>query len=153
MKRLLSQVAILFLTFAVGIAVTYLFHKIYIQFECTAMGSIVVEPDGYGGFTAYKSYDGVKLGFSRARFPSREAAAEAFQRNLRNVVRVIEQEPLYDRKRENIVGERVVAIFPPNEYVQSEWASMISLDDMKLYQISSPSLRHALAFDKDNRRY
>jgi hypothetical protein len=153
MKRLLFRVSVLFLTLAIGIVATYLFHKSYIQFECTAMGSLVVEPEGYGGVTAYKSYDGVKLGFSQVGFPSREAAAEAFQRTLKDAVRVIEREPLYDRTRENIVGERVVAIFPPNEYVESEWASVISLDDMKLYQISSPSLRHALAFDKDNRRY
>ena len=153
MKRLLFRVSVLFLTLAIGVAATYLFHKFYIQFECTAMGSLVVEPGGYGGFTAYKSHDGVSLSFSQVRFPSREAAAEAYQRTLRDAVRVIEREPFYDRTRENIVGERVAAIFPPNEYVESEWVSVICLDNMKLYQISSPSLRHALALDKGNRRY
>jgi hypothetical protein len=153
MKRLLFRLGVLLLTFGVGITATYLFHKAYIQFKWTAMGSKVMEPDGYGGFSGYESYDGVRLGFSQLRFPSHEAAAEAFHRNLRDAVRVIEREPLYDRKRENIVGERVVAIFPPNEYVQSEWASVLCLDDSQLYQISSSSLRHALAFDKAHRRY
>ena len=153
MKRLAIRVAALFLTFAVGVVVTHIFHRCYIQFESTALGSIMMEPDGYGGFTAYRSYDGVNLTFAHARFPSHEAAAEGFRRSLKDAVRVVERELLYDRKGENVVGERVVAIFPPNEYAQSEWASVICLDGEQLYQISSLSLRHALAFDRANRRY
>ncbi len=153
MKRLAIRVAFLLLTFAFGAAVTHIYHKFYIQFETTALGSIVMEPDGYGGFTAYRSYDGAHLTFAHARFPSREAAAEGFRRSLRDAVRVVERGPLYDREAENVVGERVVAIFPPNEYAQSEWASVICLDGEQLYQISSLSLRHALAFDRANRRY
>jgi hypothetical protein len=152
MRRLSFRVAVLFLAFVAGIASARLFHKLYIQFECTAIGEIIVEPGGSGGFSAFKSYDGVELGFWQAGFPSREAAAAAFQRSLAGAVKVVEREPLYDSKRENVVGERVVAIFPPNERVQSEWVSVTYLDDKMLYQIMSVSLRHALAFDKGNHR-
>ena len=120
MKRLIIRATILFLTFACGAAVTHVYHKLYIQFESTAMGSIIIEPDGYGGVTAFRSYDGVDLTFAHARFPSREAAAEGFRRSLKDAVRVVEQEPLYDHEGGHIVGERVVAIFPPNEYTRSE---------------------------------
>ena len=153
MKRLASRVAALLLAFGLGVAVTHIFHRFYIQFESTAVGSIVMEPDGYGGFTAYRSYDGVHLTFAHARFASHEAAVEGFRRSLKDAARVAEREPLYDRDGVNIVGERVVAIFPPNEYSRSEWASVICLDGEQLYEISSPSLRHALAFDKAGRRY
>jgi hypothetical protein len=153
MKRVGIRIGILLLTFVIGATVTHVFHKLYIQFERTAMGSFVIEPNGYGGFTAYESYDGVKLSFSQARFLTHESAKEAFQNILKDAIRIVEREPLYDRKGENIVGERVVAIFPPNEYVETEWASVMCLDETKLYRISSPSLRHALAFDKANRSY
>lgn len=151
--RLLFRVGALSLTFMVGSAATYLSHRIHIQFRCTALAHIIVEPDGYGESIAFESYDGVKLWASQAGFPSREAAAAAFQRSLIDAVKVIEREPLYDRERGKVVGERVVAILPPNERVQSEWASVIYLDDRKLYQISSLSLRHALAYDRGNPHY
>jgi hypothetical protein len=153
MARLAIRVAALFLTFALGVALAYVSHRCYIQFESTAVGSITMEPDGLGGFTAFRSYDGVHLTFAHARFSSREAAAEGLRRSLRGAVRVVERGPLYDREGENVVGERVVAIFPPNGYAQSEWASVNCLDGEQLYQISSLSLRHALAFDKTYRRY
>jgi hypothetical protein len=66
---------------------------------------------------------------------------------------VVEREPLYDSRGETVVSERVVAIFPPNEYARSGWASVICLDGEQLYQISSLSLRHALALDKANPLY
>jgi hypothetical protein len=153
MKRLATRVVALSLTFGLGVAVTHIFHRRYIQFESTAVGSIVMEPDGYGGFTAYRSYDGVHLTFAHARFASREAAVEGFRRSLKAGARVVKREPLYDRDGVNIVGERAVAIFPPDEYSRSEWASVICLDGGRLYQISSLSLRHALAFDRAGRRY
>ena len=153
MKRLVIRAAALLLTFGLGVVVTHAFHRCYIQFEYTAVGSIMMEPDGYGGFTAYRSYDGVNLRFAHARFASQDAAAESFRRSLKDAARVVKREPLYDRKGEKVVGERVVAIFPPNEYVRSEWASVICLNGEQLYEISSLSLRHALSFDRANRRY
>ncbi len=153
MKRFAIRIAALLLTFFIGTSVAYFFHKLCIQFDAFAVGQVIIKPDGYGGFTSYKSYDGVNLNFLHFDFPSHEAANEAFQNTLSEAIKIIEREPLYDRKRENIVGERVVAIFPPSDYLQTEWASVICLDDTKLYRISSPSLRHALVFDKTARRY
>jgi hypothetical protein len=77
----------------------------------------------------------------------------AFQNALGEATMIVERQPLYDRQGKNIVGERVVAVFPPNEFVKTEVVSVISLDDTKLYEIYSTSLRHALAFDKAHRRY
>ena len=153
MKRLLSRVAILFLTFTVGFTATYLFHKFYIQFECTAMGAIRVNPDGHGRSYAYKSYDGVDLGCGGAIFPSHESAEAAFRNALNDAVRIIEREPIYDSKGCNVVGERVVLILPPNEMVKTERAAVIWLNDRSLGFIHSPSLRHVLAFEKVRDQY
>ena len=150
MKRFAMRIASALLTFTLGVAATQVLSH---HFYSTAVGSLQMGPDGYGGYTAFKSYDGASVFFAHARFPSHEAAAETFRLKLRDVVRVVEWEPLYDRRGENIVGERVVAIFPPNEYAQAEWASVICLDEDQIYEISSLSLKHALTFDKANRLY
>jgi hypothetical protein len=152
-KHLAIRIAAFFLAFTFAVVVTHVFHQVFIQFKITAMGSMMIEPDGYGGSTAYESYDGVKLCFSEARFPSNEAAEEAFNNILKDAERIIEREPLFDRDGRNVVGERVVAMFPPNDYSKTKWAEVICLDGRNLYQISSPSLRHVLFFDKENRIY
>src|ERR671926_1918014 len=121
MRRLTIRITAFFLTLALGVGVTSVFHRCFLQFESTAVGSLGMEPDGYGGYTAFRSYDGVQLNYAHARFSSREAAVEGFRRKLGDPIRVVEREPLYDPRGENVVGERVVAIFPPNEYVRSEW--------------------------------
>ncbi len=153
MKRYTVRFAVLFMAFAIGISATYIFHKLYLQFEPAFIASIRVKPEGYGGCTAYKSLDGVNLSFIYVNFPSHEAADQAFQNELRGAARIIERVPLYDRKEQAIVGERVVVMFTSDDAAKREWASVISFDNTKLYQISSPSLRHVLAFDKAHRLY
>lgn len=153
MRRFAARIAALSLAFLVGAAATYVFHKYYIRFETFAVGSCRIGPDGYGGFTSYKSYDGVKLSFERVMFPSHESAASAYQNILKDAAQVVEREPLYGRGGGGVVGERVLAIFPPNEYMHSVWASVVCLDGDRLYRISSPSLRHVRAFDKAARNY
>lgn len=153
MKRFSVSFVVLLMAFVVGATSTYLFHKAYIQFEVTAMGSLLVKPEGLGGFTAYKSFDGVNLVFHSVDFPSNEAAITSFQRILGESVSVINREPLYNPEGNTIVGERVVAMFPPNEAAKTEQASMICLDGTSIYRISSSSLRHILVFDKEHRRF
>lgn len=150
MKLVAVRIVSALLTFTLGVAAVQIASH---HFYSTAVGSLKMGPDGYGGFTALKSYDGTRVFFAHARFPSHEAAAETFRSKLRDAVRVVEREPLYDRAGVNIVGERVVAILPPNEYVRSEWAAVMCLDGAQLIEISSPSLGHALALDKAYRLY
>lgn len=153
MKRYTVRFAVLFMAFAIGISATYIFHKLYLQFEPAFTASIRVKPEGYGGCTAYKSFDGVTLSFMYIDFSLHEAADQAFQNKLREAAIIIERVPLYDRRGQTIVGEKMVAIFTSNDAAKRQWASIVSLDETHLYQISSPSLRHVLAFDKAHRRY
>ncbi len=51
------------------------------------------------------------------------------------------------------MGERVVAVLPPNEIARTERAAVVWLNDRSLGYIHSPSLRHVLAFEKVRGRY
>jgi hypothetical protein len=110
--------------------------------------------DGGGGMTAYDSYDGEWLGFYRVSFSSEEAAKNCFQFRLQDAAQIIERELLYDEAGENLVGERVVVLYnePPESRVKQS-AVIISLDEDRIYQIASTSLRHALIYDKRTRKY
>src|SRR5688572_14171913 len=115
------------------------------------MGSMVFPPDGRGGFTSYRSRDGVDLVFEQYAFPSPEAASAAFQTMLRHSERTVEREVLYDREGKLVTGERVIIMLRADSGVGG--VAVISLDGTRIYQIASTSIRHALSFERANRRY
>jgi hypothetical protein len=151
MKKFVIGVVTLILMAALGTGATYVFNRIYIRFESVAVGSIVMPPDGQGGFTSFKASDGVNLNFDHLQFPSIDAAREAFQIVLSRSTKIIERERIYDREGKDIVGERVVGMFPADN--GREWPMVVCLDGAKLYEISSTSLRHIALFEKGRRRY
>jgi hypothetical protein len=151
MKRLAIRISVLLFTGVIGLGATYIGNRIYLRFENAGAGSLATRSGGRGGFTVFRSRDGADLSFAHLAFPSREVAGESFQDTLSRASRIVEREALYDRSGNTLVGERVVALFPARN--GSEWAVVICLDDTKLYQISSSSLRHALVFDKRYRRF
>ena len=56
---------------------------------------------------------------------------------------------MYDEPGENIVGERVVAIYDvTSETNLKQPGAIISLERDKIYEIASTSLGHALIYDK-----
>ena len=128
-----------------------LFNRVYLRFDNVAMGSMVFPPDGHGGFTSYRSRDGVDLIFEHFDFPSHEGANAAFQNMLRRGERTVEREVLYDREGRLVTGERVVITFRAESGVDA--AAVISLDDTNVYEIASTSLRHALSFERAHRRF
>ena len=151
MKRLAIRISVLLFAFAIGLGATHFGNRVYLRFGSVGVGALTSRSGGRGGFTVFRSRDGADLSFDHLDFPSREAASESFQGTLSRASRIIEREALYDRSGNSIVGERVVAMFPARD--GSEWAVVICLDDTKLYQISSSSLRHALVFDRRYRRF
>jgi len=156
MKHFAFYIAVLFLTFAFSTAATFVWNDQYWRFAVGSFGMCGDFNNGFsggGGFRSYVFYDGTKLAFSRAGFDSAEDAERCFQSELQKAARVVERETLFDEAHEKVVGERVIAIFPPDEYVKTEWARIMSLDGDKIYDITSPSLRHALNFEKRNCRY
>jgi len=149
-------IAVFFLALFFSTATTFIWNDQYWSFGVGSFGKCVGANEGFsggGGFSSYVFYDGMKLAFSRARFESAEAAERCFQSELQKAGRIVEQEILFDEAHEKVVGERVVAIFPPNEYSETEWASVMSLDGDRIFEITSPSLRRALNFEKERRKY
>jgi hypothetical protein len=154
MKRLLTFLFTLFLTFGIGIALTKYYLIWNLEFiEKGGGGMVMCEGDGFGHYSLKEFYDGEKLSFSSASFSSKQMADKCFQQQLQQVSKIIERAPLFDKAGEKVVGERVIAVFPPNEFQNRENVAIISLDEDRIYETASFSLRHALMFDKRSRRY
>ena len=159
MKRFafyISYIAVFSLAIVFSTAATFIWNDQYWGFAVGSFGKCVDAGEGLsggGGFSSYVFYDGMKLAFSRARFESAEAAERCFQSELQQANRIVEREILFDEAHEKVVGERVVAIFPPNEYAKTGWASVISLDGDRIFEVTSPSLRRTLNFEKESRKY
>ncbi len=146
MKRFAFYIAVLFLTFAFSVAATKLYFSWHIQFECTALFGIHIPPEGWGRGASYKSFDGVKLSSTSSTFPSRQSAGSALQTSLQEATEIIERKPLHNDAGETI-GERVVAKFPPNEIATDGYISILALENDRVFEIASTSLRHAVAFE------
>ena len=159
MKRFafyISYIAVFSLALVFSTAATFVWNDQYWGFAVGSFGKCVNAGEGFsggGGFSSYVFYDGMKLAFSRSRFDSAEAAERCFQSELQQASKIVEREILFDEAREKVVGERVVAIFPPNEYTKTEWASVMSLDSDRIFEITSPSLRRTVNFEKERRKY
>ena len=152
MKCFAFYIATLFLTFVFSVAVTKVYFIWNIQFDEIARGSVLMCEDGSGGLIAYKSYDGERLAFYRARFSSAETARSCFQFKLQNAAHIVESEPLYDETGVKVVGKRVVALYnEPPESIVKQSAVIINLDEDGIFEIASTSLRHALIYDKRTR--
>lgn len=151
MKKFVIVLVAPILIVALSSGATYVFNRVFIRFENIAAGSVVMPPDGRGGFTSFKASDGVNLYFDYLEFPSADAARAAFQKVKGQSTKIIEQEVLHDREGKAIVGERVVGMFQADDGRQ--WPMMAGVDGNKLYEISSTSLRHIAVFEKDYRRY
>lgn len=151
MNAVLLRLAALVATFAFSAESTSVLNRVYPRFEDVAVGEMVIPPNGHGGFTSYRSRDGIYLIFEEFAFPSHEEANVAFQNILHGAERTLEREVLYDRDGRLVTGERVVFTFRAESGVDA--TAVVSLDDSKLYEIASTSMRHALSFERAHRRY
>ena len=153
MKRYAFYIAVLLLTFCFSAVVTKIYFVWNVQFWEFGRGSFATCGDlangfkGGGGFISYQSYDGVKLSYGYAYFDSAATAKQCFQSDLERAVKIVEQGKLDDG-----TTERVVAVFPPNEYTDTEWAQILFLGEDQIVTITSPSLRHALIFEQQKHR-
>jgi len=139
MKRVRVLVVAL-LAFGIGVALT----PIRFQAESIACGRVI---DG-GGFsaTAYTSSYSVRLSFAHNNYSSKEKANEVFDHCVREAIRVVETTPNLN-KRGIPVGRRAVTISYNPETNQS-YASVFWTDGRALHFIESPSLLHAIEFEK-----
>lgn len=145
-----------FLALFFSTAATFKWNDQYSTFVAGSFGKCVNAGEdfsGGGGFSTYVFYDGMKLAFSSARFDSAEAAQRCFQSGLQQASRIVEREILFDETHEKVVGERIVAIFPPDKNTNTEWVSVMSLSGDSIFEITSPSLQRTLNFEKERRNY
>ena len=151
MHGLLLRLGAFIAAFVLAGITTSITNRVFLRFDNVAVGSVVISPDGRGGFSSFRSRDGVDLFVEHFDFPSHESANAAFQDMLRGAQRTVEREVLYDREGKRITGERMVIIFRAESGVDA--AAVISLDDATVYRIASTSLRHTLLFEQTHRRY
>lgn len=150
MRGFILRLTAFLVTFAFSVGGTSALDYFYPRYDELSRASMFIPPNGHGGSTSYRSRSGVYLLVERFEFPSHEAANVAFQNMLRDS-RILEREVLYDRDGKLVTGERVIIRYRSERGVDA--AAVISLDDTKLYDFSSTSLRHALSFERAHRRY
>lgn len=167
MKRLISRLMLALLTFIIGVASVSLWlnnrrpaptikaevknpepdlvpQPAEFEPEMSACGYI----KGAGRFSSlgYKSSDGVGVGYVIGDYRSAPRANQALGRKLKEAIQIIERGPKLDGRGRH-VGERVVAMFTPIAPFQ-ELGSVFWTDGSHFYAIDSPSLKHALEFEK-----
>jgi hypothetical protein len=151
MKKVLRYLLIFVSTFTVATALTMLYFRLNVQFESKGVGSMSMCNEGLGRFSSYESYDGEKLVFSSIRFPSVEAARECFETTLgKNNFTILSREVLFDGSGTVITGERIVG---KDDRGGPDFGFVFSLDEDWIVGIDSTSLRHALIFEKQARKY
>ena len=150
MRGFILRLTAFLATFAFSVGTTSVIDYFYPRYEVLSTASMIIPPDGRGGSTSYRSRSGVYLLTEHFDFPSHEAANAAFQDMLRDS-RILEREILYDRDGKLVTGERVVITYRSERGVDA--AAVISLDNTKIYEFSSTSLRHAVSFERAHRRY
>jgi hypothetical protein len=107
--------------------------------------------DGFGGFSAYESSDGEKLAFSKIRFSSDAAARGCLEDYIRKGEITIDgRESLLDKYGEMTVGQRIIG---HDDLGGAGSGFILSQDDDYIVAIDSTSLRHALIFENQVRKY
>jgi hypothetical protein len=150
MRGFILRLTAFLATFTFSVGATSVIDYFYPRYEILTTASMFIPPNGRGGSTSYRSRSGVHLVVERFDFPSHEAANVAFQNMLRGS-EILTEEVLYDHGGKVVTGERVVITYRSERGVDA--AAVISLDDTKLYEFASTSLRHALSFERTHRRY
>jgi hypothetical protein len=99
-----------------------------------------------GWAQGYESSDGERLSESGNGFSSVAMANRELQKRISKAEKIVERTVKFDSKGKK-VGERVIAIFPPNEG-RTTWVSIIWTDKTAIGSINAPSLQLALEFER-----
>ena len=140
MKHLRRLLTVL-LAFVIGVALTP------IRFHVEGMGcGRLLEGEGGFSVTSHTSSYSVPLSFGHLNYRSSEKANEAFDRHVREAVRVIETTPKLSEQGE-LTERRVVTISVDPETKQS-YATIAWTDGQSVHTIDSYSLLHVIEFEK-----
>lgn len=117
-----------------------------LHFEPCLSGLIANEGGFPVSFTTYRSGNGIPVEVRVERTNSSELARKALGDRLQRAIAILQRDILKDAQGKD-VGERVVAVFPDS------WeAVVLTTDGPKIYSINSPSIRHALEFERTSNR-
>ena len=168
MPRILLQLSVTLLTFIIGVSLAsvwyILSHPSVESFkiaESTSVPQLVVEGPRFVqagnacGFECsshiYNSSDGEVLSDSTCGYRSPARAKKELQRDLKGVQKIVERVPKLDWNGRQI-GERVVAVFLPDEYGR-RWVRIMWTDGPRLHSINAPTLELALEFEQKEGRW
>ena len=106
-----------------------------------------------GTVVAYNNYvsnDGVGVFLTVEKYRSATRAKNALRRRIKKATRIIERGVKLDKDGQR-VGERAV-LLSRTGLPQETIGGVVWADGAKLYAVESPSLKHALEFEKQNYR-
>jgi hypothetical protein len=165
MKRIISRTLIAALTFIVGLTGVWLLSQ---RAKPKSEGAPVSEPValivtpvhpsrftptirgcGMGYGQVYETSDGQTMSEGSACSGTAREAKKEWRKLLARATKIVERVPRY-KNRSGEWGERVVALFPPDEYI-GETARILWYDGGECYlYISAPTLDMALEFEQAN---
>ena len=117
----------------------------------SACGYVYVRGGGRFSSQMYESSDGVGVGYSAGDYGSPSRAKKYLREKIKDALQIIERTPKLDDTGK-LVGERVVAMYPPNAPFE-ELGSVFWTDGSHFYVIDSPSLKHTLEFERSSDRW
>lgn len=168
MPGILWRLSAMLLTFIIGISLAGTWHvpsrpsrkSIEIAVNVLVPGPAVKSPrfksagNACGGVCnsqMYNSSDGETLSDSTCSYRSPARARKELRRDLKSVEKIVERAPKLDISGRQI-GERVVAIFLPDEYGK-RWVRIMWTDGSRLRSINAPTLELALEFERREGRW
>jgi len=104
---------------------------------------------GMGYMQGYELPDGREMSEGSGCFESSRLARKEWRKLIGQASQIVGRVPQY-KNRFGEKGERIVALFPPDEYGR-EWAKIMWYDGGDCYlSINAPTLEVALEFEKSN---
>jgi hypothetical protein len=162
MQRRMAYLVITLITFSIGISAAWLCD--FVQGKDSKSSELnenillLVSPPAKQRFTpiyracrpgwtqGYESSDGETLSESGDGFSSEALANKELQKWISKAEKIIERTVKLDSKGKK-VGERVIAIFPPNDK-GIKWVRIMWTDKTIIGSINAPSLQLALEFER-----
>ena len=165
MKRITFRLSVAALTFIISLTSVWLISrkpktsKVLPQ-KPVAVSTAISEPErprfmptfrgcGMGYVQGYELPDGQTMSEGTAGYSSSRRAKKELRRMLAKASKIVERVPRY-KNRFGDAGERIVALFPPDENGKA-WASIIWYGGGKHFSyIEAPSLELAIEFETSN---
>ena len=166
MNRTMFRLLIVVLTFTIGITSVWLLSrkpkvkKALPQVSAESSTAAILESEkpkftpafrgcGMGYVQSYVLPDGREMSEGSSCFESSRLARKEWRKLIDQASQIVNRVPQY-KNRFGEKGERILALFPPDEYGR-QWARIMWYDGGDCYlSINAPTLEVALEFEKSN---